>query len=180
VKRSIVAILGLLTILAGCDRAPSSETAPTEDPQLELVEKGRPVLIAAGLDVVPVIGATGEPWSGSPVGELGNHNASLDLTRRNTFFKQGSIVVDRAAYGGIYMVKVASGIADRCGDAAPLPKALDALLGALSLPPLLPAEKARLVSAWQSRGEEAELKIGGRARARAVGGCLKTLVLVAE
>lgn len=178
--RTVGITLGLLVMLWGCEQAPSQGSAVADDAQVELIEKGRPVLVSAGLDVVPVIGQIGEPWSGDPVGEVGNHNADLDLTRRDTYFKRGSIVVDRAAYGGIYMVKVTSGIADRCGEAAPLPKAFDALLVALNLPLPSPVQRERLISIWQSGDDQVELDIGGKALARAVGGCLKTLVLKAK
>lgn len=175
------ALICLFALLTGCDThsATSQKHEVTSGVAAAPTEGGRPVLIAAGLDVVPLISNSGTPWRGDPFDEQGSHNASVDLTRRNTFYRGGSITVDRASMGGIYMIRVASGVGDRCGDPAPLKDALLNLVGPLGLDRPSDADLASFDSAWRAKNGLAEINLGGRSEVRAIGGCLPSFTIKA-
>ena len=163
-------------MLAGCEDREMA-AADRDSPQAPEVADNRPVLVPAGLDVVPIIQGAGKPWVGAPLGEDSNYTASVDLTRRNVYFSEGSLTIDRANAGGIYYLGIRSGIGDRCGDFQPLVQAYIELQSALDLPTLATDEISAMRSAWEKRGD-AELNKPG-VQIKAVGGCIQMLTFKA-
>lgn len=168
-----VVVLGIFVVIS----LPSfSASTPEPDAATPSAAASHPVLIEAGLDIVPTIAAIGAPWNGAPISD--NSDGAYPITRRNVFYDRGSVTVDRAEDGGIYVVRAVSGIAEKCGPPAPVAYALAALVRDMRLPTPNEAEVSLLLKAWQSKDGDTEVQIRG-ARIHAVGGCLPAVTVTA-
>ena len=170
-----------LSMLCACGDSASSQSAPETQAAHEeaATEAARPVLIPAGLDVVPELQKAGPPWDAEPFSDQSNYTGgTIQLSRRNVSFPMGSISIDRPASGGIYSVAIRTGMGDRCGDASALGRAYAALAGPLELPLLDETQMALLNKAWSTKDGSTDI-LFRHAMVRAVGGCVSTLLIKA-
>lgn len=170
-----------LAMLCACGDSASSQGALETEAAHEVAasEPARPVLIPAGLDIVPELQKAGPPWDAEPFYDRNSYTGgSVDLSRRTVMFPMGSIIIDRPASGGIYLVTVRSGMGDRCGDPSALGRAYAALAGPLEIP--LPDEKqlAQIQNAWLTDDGFTEVEFP-HAMVRAIGGCISAMVIKA-
>lgn len=166
--------------LASC--SPHTAPAPTESKAAEIVQNAnkRPVLIDAGLDVVPEIAKAGEPWNVAPVSGLNNYTGgSIRLSRRTVFLPGAVILVDRTDDGGVAYVRAQAGISNRCGSAAAVGAAYAELVRALNLALPDASTLTRLKSAWASKSSAIDQFEFGGARFTASGGCLPAIAIKA-
>lgn len=171
--RSVILAFWLSGFLVGCGSA-----QPSDAPSATAVatdESGRPILMPAGLDIVPEIAKAGSPWADAP---LSDHGSGYPITRRSVMYSGGLVDVDRSEYGGVDMIKVQSGIGTKCGDAAPMTRALAYLAKGTGLRLPSSPEVAKLDAAWRAPQGWHEVTVSG-ALYRAIGGCLKVLVVKA-
>ncbi len=166
--------------LASC--GPRAAPAPAESMAAEIVHDAskRPVLIDAGLDVIPEIAKAGAPWNVAPVSSLTNYTGgSIRLSRRTVVMPGAVILVDRADDGGVAYVRAQAGVSDRCGSAAAAGAAYAELVRALNLALPDPSTLTRLKSAWASKSDAIDQFDFGGVRLTASGGCLPAIAIKA-
>lgn len=181
-KRATACAMAMLALASACSDAGEKANAVGQAAAASsesVVEDARPVLVPAGVDIVPDLQKAGPPWDVAPIWDRTNYTGgSIDLYRRAVSFPMGSITIDRTDYGGIHMVMVGSGVGDRCGDASALGRAYAALSAPLGIPLPNEAQIAQLQQTWAARKGMVEINFP-HVTVRAVGGCVGMMVIKA-
>lgn len=169
-------VLSLVVLVAACGSSPQKSD---REQTAAMHESGnRPVLVPAGLDVFPVISAAGAPWDRAAYVDTHNYDDSLHLNRQTKIFDRGVVSVDRTDDGGLYMIRVQSGAADRCGNPADLGRAYAQLMQPLRMPLLENADVEHIKQAWSTKDGWFEVT-KNHILIRALGGCLQSLIIKA-
>lgn len=166
-------LFGLTMHVSGCSNEPAPAQADVVAPASSDDLSRRPVLVEAGLDVVPEIAKSGSPWNGPVISDTTHFSGPpINLGLRTVVFPGGLIKIDRTDDGGIHRILVQSGVADRCGSPAVVAAAFVELTKAIPLP-VADAEQVRKLQAiWSSKTtgfDEMNLR---NVRVAAGGGCL--------
>ena len=173
----VVTVIGcaVLVVLAATSQRREPDAA-TEIAAPAAIEQQ--VLLVAGTDVVPLVAAVGNAWRGPKSIDRLSYNASLQQSRRMVGYAEGSITVDRDDGGNLVKVVLRSGVGDRCGEAGSVLAGGAEVLRLSGEPIYSDNEFAQLKTALSADDGNAEFQ-RGRALVRAIGGCIKTLLVKA-
>lgn len=120
------------------------EAAQTVASPSPTTEATQPILVKAGVDVVPAIAAAGPDWKGAALSDNTRYDSDIATYRRVLMYGHGVIKIDRTDGGDLKMVSLSSGLADRCGSVTGALLGVDALLTKIGQPRLSDAERATL------------------------------------